>query len=474
MGNQTSSENTLTRFVKSSGIFLIGTVSSKVIVFFMLPVYTKFIKPVDYGYYDLSTTYIALLSGILFFDVWSSMMRFMYDSRKLDGKYKAVGSAWVIFGGSAIVYVIVGIIIASTLGIRYVGLIFLYGLSNNISSMYDFTSRGLGKNRQFAISGVLCTLTNVFTNLILLVLWHWDFSSLYIAFILGNLVQAAYLEANVHLLKHARWKILDFSLIKTMLRYTMPLCINSVSYWLLYSFDRLVINHMMGTAANGYFAIGDKFGAMIALVTTCFTYAWQEMSFAHAANKGNDGAFFAKACNTYMKFLGAGAAILISACYIIFPLMVNKSYEAAKVTIPLFLLVGLISALSTFIGNVFYAIKDTKTIFTSMVASCLLNLALCFPLIHAFGLNGANISIFLSFLLNIIIRNFILRKKIGFRLNLRIVLLLLVWIGLSSVIYAKGNLWINMAWFVFSLVYACFIFRDMIKALMMGLKKKGI
>jgi O-antigen/teichoic acid export membrane protein len=59
-------KNTIGRFIKSSGIFFVGSVLSKAIIFFMLPVYTKYIVPADYGYYDLSITYISVVSSMLF------------------------------------------------------------------------------------------------------------------------------------------------------------------------------------------------------------------------------------------------------------------------------------------------------------------------------------------------------------------------------------------------------------------------
>lgn len=108
--------------------------------------------------------------------------------------------------------------------------------------------------------------------------------------------------------------------------------------------------------------------------------------------------------------------ILIPFFNIVFPYIVDESYYQAKVTIPLFLVSSVISAYSTFIGNIFYAIKDTKTIFISTVLSCLLNLTLCKPLIVLWGLNGANISIILSFIFNILIRFIVLKKKFHFLL----------------------------------------------------------
>ena len=57
------------RFIKNSIIFLIGSTLSKVVTFFLLPLYTKYIPPDAFGYYDLSITYSTVVTSLLFFDI---------------------------------------------------------------------------------------------------------------------------------------------------------------------------------------------------------------------------------------------------------------------------------------------------------------------------------------------------------------------------------------------------------------------
>lgn len=465
-----STQNPIIKFINTSGVFLVGSVLSKSITFFMLPLYTSYIDPSDYGYYDLSITYITLLAGFLFFDVWTSVMRYMYDRQTEDEKYEVIHSGWSIFGFSTLIYCIIGLILIVLTDIRYAPYIFLYGLMMNFVNMYSFIVRGLGKNADFAISGIIATLVTIVVNLVLILAFHWDFVSLYIAGISGFFLQVIYLEIRIHTWKHLKHHHFNRSLSAAMFRYSLPLCLNTVAYWLLNSFNRVVINYIYGDQMNGFFAVGSKFGIIISLVTTCFTYAWQDLSFSHTSENGNDGSFYTKACNTYMKFLGAGAAVLIPASYIVFPFFIDKSYAQAKNTVPLFLLVGLISALSTFIGNIFYAIKNTRIIFISMVVSCLVNVALCYPLIKYMGMNGANLSVFVSFALNIILRNWILHKEVAFRLDLKLVFLLFIWIGLSILVYQYGTTWMNLVWLSLCIGFTLFLFRDMMISVIRNLR----
>ena len=83
-------------FIKSTIAYFFGNILSKLIVFFMLPLYTAYISPADYGYYDLTKTYIDLFCSILFLDIWSGTLRFMFDSNQHSDKFKTIYSSLLI------------------------------------------------------------------------------------------------------------------------------------------------------------------------------------------------------------------------------------------------------------------------------------------------------------------------------------------------------------------------------------------
>ncbi|MEA5092062.1 hypothetical protein SDC9_12853 [bioreactor metagenome] len=452
--------SSLARFIKSTAIFFIGNMLSKIIVFVLLPIYTSYIPTAGYGYYDLSITYITVVTSLLFFDIWSSVLRFMYDNNNREHKDKVVLSGSTIFAFSTITYIIIGILVAFLGDFQYLSLILLYGITNNLMLMYTFIARGVGKNTDFAISGLINTVVMATSNIIMLVALKMDFSSLYISAILGFLSQIIYLELRINILRNIKFKLFDMQLTKDMFRYTLPLCLNSVAYWLLTSFNRVVISQVLSVSDNGIFAVGNKFAAVIALVTTCFTYAWQDIAFARKVNDSTNGAFYTKACKMYLLFLCTGAVLAIPAVKIIFPYMIDESYMAAEVLVPLSLITAVAAAYSTFVGNIFYAIKNTKAIFISMIISCVVNLLLCYWLVSVFGLNGANLSILISFIVNIIIRYRILHYLILFETNVRQVILLGAWLVLTTIFFFWfGNL-VNIGWFIVCFFVALFLFKD--------------
>jgi O-antigen/teichoic acid export membrane protein len=423
----------LMRFIKSSGIFFLGNILSKAISFFMLPIYTGYIAVEDMGYYDVSITYTNMVVSIVFFEVWSAVLRYMYDRESVEDKYCSAKSGGVIFVASAVVYVVVFIIAGSLMKITHWELIAVQGLVQCVVSFYTFSVRGLKRNTDFAISGILSVLMNASMNILLIVYLHQGFTSMYYSYIFGACVQIIYLEIRTHLLRGILKAAWDKAETKRMFLYALPLCVNTVAYWMMTGFNRLVINWKMGDAANGILAVGNRFGTLITLVTMCFTYAWQDLSFSKAKDESIRAKFYSTACNTYTRFLFCGMLLLVPLCHIAFDVMIkNPVYAESEATIPLFLLVGVLSAISSFIGNVFYAIKDTKTIFVSTVASALINAAIVFPAVSLWGLEGSNIAASIGFLCNMLIRTLILKKKIGFSYHYATLVILL---GVFAVVF---------------------------------------
>ena len=130
----------LWRFIKSSGIYFVGTVLTKLISFLLLPLYTSYISPADYGTYDLYNAYIMFLCSVLFLDIWSGIMRFMYEYTG-ENRKKPINCGFAIFTTSTILYTIIIIVVAPALHVEYPFWLFLYGILMNIQTLVGYIAR---------------------------------------------------------------------------------------------------------------------------------------------------------------------------------------------------------------------------------------------------------------------------------------------------------------------------------------------
>lgn len=459
----------LWKFIKSSGIYFVGTVLTKLISFLLLPLYTAYISPSDYGVYDLYNAYISFLCSVLFLDIWAGIMRFMYDYTG-EEKKKPISCGMAIFSISSILYTAVLIIILALFDIEYPLLLFAYGILMNLQTLVGYIARGYGKNVLYTSAGLIGSVVTIIFNIILLVNCKMDYSALFIASCIGYVVNIAIVVFGVKVPHVFSFKNFDKQLFQEMLRFSLPLCLNSVAYWFLTSYNRVAISAALGTEVNGYYAIAGRFGSMITLFTTCFQMAWQELAFAKSAKETDNGKFYTVAINSYIKSMGCGLVLLIPIIYIIYPFMINDSYNTGKELIPLYLMGTILSTISSFLGNTFSAIKKNHLLFVTMLVGSVVNVASIHLLLPVIGIQASNLALLLGFALITITRIILLKREMELKIEYTSIVLLIVLFLIASICYLKFGLLHNIIAFLIAGILSLYLFRDIIKELLQKLK----
>ncbi len=459
------------RFIKSSAIYFVGSVLTKIIPFLLLPLYTSRILTQDMGYYDLSTSYLNMLVPIFGMEIWIAVMRYMFDYEIAQQKYKVILNGLTVISFSLILYSALFASIGIFTDIKYPLFIFIFGLLTIVNNVYSYIARGLGYNTVFAVSGIVGSLVNSISNVVMILVFDMTITSLYLAMIFSFLVQIIILEFKVHLIKNISFRMFDKSLIKSMVRFSLPLALNSVSFWFLYSYNRVGIANILGLSANGIYSIASKFTLVLGLVATCFSMAWQELAFSKG-NERDNSFFYTKASNYYIKFLMITILLFLPAIYLVFPYFIDSQYREAYGLIPIYLLAIAISIFSNFLTNIFAAEKKTKIIFMSTAVSAAVNVALFHLLVGPIGIQAANIALLCGFIVNVIIGLILLNKSSKIALDYRFIILSLLWFGVAYFIYMHGNLITNIAFAGITSALSLFIFRALVKTLITTLKSK--
>lgn len=461
----------LLKFIKSSGIYFVGTVLTKLVTFFLLPLYTSYIEPVDYGKYDLYNAYIMFFCSVLFLDIWAGIMRFMYDYTGEERK-KPISSGIAIFIGSSCLYTLLLVVAAPILNLEYTFLLFLYGILMNLQTLVGYIARGYGKNVLYTAAGLTGSIVTTVCNIVFLVNLNMNYSALYIASIVGYLVNISIVLIGIREPHAFSLRYFDKKVFKELFFFSLPLCLNSVAYWFLTSYNKIAMASALGTEANGYYAIASRFGSMITLFTTCFQMAWQELAYSKSAKEDDLGEFYTAAINSYIKCMGVGLVVLIPMIHIIYPIMINDSYDVGKNLVPIYLLGTILSTISGFLGNTFSAIKKNNLLFVSMAVGSVVNVASVHVLLPVIGMQASNIALTLGFLSLCIARIVLLKKQMTLKIDyVSIGILVLAFVAVTC-IYVKGGILSNLLAIIAVCGIAGYIFRDIIKIMLNKLKNR--
>ena len=82
---------------RNTFIIFIGTICTKLVSFFLLPLYTGLLTTEEYGIVDLLTTLVSLVSPIISLQISQGVFRYLIDSRNSENEKKELISGSIFF-----------------------------------------------------------------------------------------------------------------------------------------------------------------------------------------------------------------------------------------------------------------------------------------------------------------------------------------------------------------------------------------
>ncbi len=458
----------MNKFLKTVGVYFLGSVASKIIVFFLLPLYSKMIPDYEYGYYNLINSVMGVIIPVICLEIWTGILRFVFDYKEKDDKQKVV-SCGVIVSFVAILIYIAGFLLAGRFfDIQYPIYVCLFGMFSLLNSLYGFSVRALEKNNVFVVSGIMGTVVNVTSNLILILKFGMTIEAIFISLILSYLIPIIFMEIKVGIVRKIKISHFDKTLIKSLLRFCLPLSVNSVAYWFLANFSQVVIYDKLGSSMSGQYGFAGKFTSLIALAVSIFTMAWQELSYS----KGNDENrvdYYSKFLKYYARFIGGAILFLIPFTSVIYKFFIADAYQMSKTIIPIYYLSTYASTVSTFLGSIYCAEKNTKDLFFSNAIGAVISVSTLFVLIKYLGVHSAPISLFISFGVCVAIRLVQLKKTLDVKVDIKFFAVFFIMFLATTFIYYSDNIWFNTAWLLVCVAFIIFIMRELIATILKSL-----
>jgi len=424
----------LQRFVETAVVFFAGNMLSKLISFFLLPLYTSKIAPEQYGTYDLVMSFINLVAPIAFLQIWDGMFRFAFDYKKDQDKQRVISNTWCVMLAGVVVYGLMFCGLNAFFKFEYFGYILLYGFAYALHYIYTYAARVFLKNKLFVFSGLVNTLCTALLNILLIVGFGWDIKAIYVAATVGAVLQMVIIEWNVGVIRHFRPARTDKKLIVAMIKFSVPLCVATVSFWLLSGFTKVAITKNLGAAENGLYAVANRFASMITLVVSVVQFAWNETAYLMADDQ-NRTASYRVCIDLMMKAVCFGTAVLCLAIKVIFPWFVDAQYSEAIWLIPCTLIGVGANALAGFYGTLFMTEKKTGFILVSTLIAAGVNVALSGLVAKAYGLMGAVAVLAVSFALLMLLRLIKLCKEYDIRLKVISLTLPMAAVAASAVVF---------------------------------------
>lgn len=379
---------------KNTILFTLGSISSKLIMFIFLPLYTYYLTTEQYASIDLITVINKLLVPILSCSIYEAVLRFALDKEENKTKVFTIGVEFMALGCLLAIIVLPLLNFVESLG-EYKLYFYLVFVTTALNSLFSVFARSIDKSKLIAINSIVSASIIAILNILLIAVLKMNIDGYFIAMIIGNLTGDILYFFNGKMYKYFRIKEFDVNLLKRMLKYSVPLIPNSLFWWINSSLDRFFLTAMTSLSVVGLYSAASKLPAVLNTLNGIFQQAWG-VSAIKEYNSEEGAKFFTQIYKVYNLFIIICSIVLIISCkYIGVFLFNNEFYEAWKI-VPALTVGFFYSCLNSFLGTIYTATKNTKSILITTLAGALINVVLNFLLIPICGAIGAAIGTCIS------------------------------------------------------------------------------
>ena len=458
------------KLLQNTFIIAIGRCSTQILSFLLLPLYTSLLSTSEYGNYDLLNTISIFIIPFVTLLMEESMFRFLIDAKTNEEKSKVISQSILFTFFNIIFSSIIILIIGTIFKYDYTIYLIFFIIASILSTLAASIARGEGKFKIYSVFSFASGFLTILFNILFIVVFGMKEEGLFIAYILGNTLVSLWLMYKLKVNKYVSFKNYDKKQMKEMIKYSIPLVPNSLSWITINLSDRLIIVSVLGTAANGIYSIATKFPSIINTFYSFFYIAWKE-SASKVVKDENRNEFYNDIYINLKNFLIAVSLMIMAALPFVFDLLVNKDYRSGYLYIPILIVAIFYSNLSSFCGGIFAAYKETKIMGTSTFYSAIINLVANLLLVHFIGLWAAAISTLLSSYLVYIYRKVKMKKFLTLDKDNYVFYNIIMFIFITLVYYSN-NILVYLFGFIICMIYSILINSEMINVILKKLKLK--
>ena len=450
---------------KNTIIIFIGKISTQSISFLLLPLYTKFLTTSSYGMVDLIATYVALLVPIISLQQDMATFRYLIDARGSFEKIKATitTSLFNIFK-FLLIFIVLYFCFVYIFKIDYVYYILAYIVVCVFSNLFSQIARGLGQNVHYAIASFITGLTMIILNIVFVVVLRLQAKGMLLSIIIANLFCVIYHFFALKIYKYVSIRP-NKDLKKKMIKYSLPLVPNGISWWIVTASDRTIISTFLGVAANGIYAVANKFPTIINSLFSIFSLSWTESVSLHI-NDDDCNKYLSDITNTVLKLFSCVCICLVSCMPFVFPFFIDDGFSDAYLYIPIFMVGVLCNCIIGVYSAVYIAKKMTKQVAMTSIVSAIINIVLNLLLINYIGLYGVCLSMSIAYFVMMIYRHIDLKKYVHIVYKKHIVIFTIIMFVISYICYYINNVYLNIICLIVVVLYSLMTNKNLIKGLL--------
>ncbi len=466
------SNNRSEKLVKNTAILTFGKICTRGIMFIMTPLFTRWLSQSDYGTFDLIVTYITFLMPIITLECAEAVFRHLLDAKKEEDKKSIITNAVVIdLIGFIICLLITAILAISFEQIRNVAVYFVILLiSETINTLMTMILRGLKMIPTYTIANIVYVVAMIISVTVLVKFMNLGLAGIILGYSIGYLVSSIFIIVRSKLLQYISFKCFDKIIAKKMLKYSLPMIPNTLSWWIVDASDRTIVSSILGSSTNAILAVAHKIPNLCQTIFSVFHMSWQENATETINDKDRDK-YYSSIMNNMFVILTSICILILSGNFIIFKVLFTEEYFAAYYQVPILMVSIVLSMLAQFIGGIYVAKMESKTNGATTIIAAIINIIVNLGLIKFIGLYAATVSTLVAYISLFIIRYVKVKKEINLKFSKSSYIAAIALIYMVIINYIN-NMVLNIANVAVAFIYFFIVNKDNMRKIINKTLKK--
>ncbi len=451
MAESVSSEVKL--IARHSSIYGLANILDRIVTFVMIPVYTRFLTPADYGILELVYMTTSIISLVVGMGIEAAVSRFYFDHEEQEKRDRVISTAFVGYGamafGVALLFLPFSglmahyILDSAALKKYFIVALFTLGVDMIIPVAFAYF-RIRQKSFTLMVFQVSKTALSLGLNIYFVVFAGMGVYGILLSSLISSGLFAVLMTAFV---LRQTGTASDFGLLWQMIKFGLPLIPSNFSAYLVHASDRYFIKSYASMSLTGLYSLGYKFGALVnQFVTSPFIQIWTPRRFEYF-NREDSERIFARIFTYFTAlslFVGLQISILSKD---IVQIVTAEPYWSAYKVVPIIVLSYIIFSFHYHFNIGIFMKKATKYVAYINIANGILNLILNFILIKRFDIWGAAYATLICFIFKAALTYYISNRLYPIHVEWRRVFLLFVTafaVYFLAVRVELGSVWVDI------------------------------
>jgi O-antigen/teichoic acid export membrane protein len=384
------------RFLKDSAVYGISTFFARSVVFILLPLYTRLLTANDFGVIELLTVFGNFINVTVALEVSQALVRFFPEAaNEKDKRSYASTSLWFTLVSYTIFLVVCNIFsgwftksllsdashnqifVMSLFATWFYGVFYLVQTQLRVELMAV----------QYAISNLAMNFSSVGSTLLFILGFGWDAMGVIAGQLIGNIVG---FSVSLYYSRHIYAFSFDWSKLREMLIFSLPLVVSSIGSSALLYANRFVLGGLMSLSDVGLLGVAYRVIAPVNLLVLSIQNAAMPIIFSDYRKPDAPR----ELARLFLFFVAMALLAFLSMSLFskeLFKIMVSSEYQGAVSTTPYLVASALMGGMTLFAPGL-YIKKATIVVASVTILSGSLTIAFSYWLILILGVNGAAIA----------------------------------------------------------------------------------